>query len=162
MAFGILSRHWTVWRAAWQAERGRHSAQSRAGARRSFFRLCWKFSRLRPRPSAARSSGPSWRYSPPGCSGRHSGWIDIVATAQGKIIPSGYSKVIQPYETGVIAAIHVQNGQLVKQGDVLIDLDPTLNRADHDRASNEYRAAKVEAARLRALIAGQFDLRGPS
>jgi hemolysin D len=37
---------------------------------------------------------------------------------------------------------------------VLIDLDPTLNRADHDRALNEYRAAKVEAARLRALIAG--------
>jgi hemolysin D len=83
------------------------------------------------------------------------GWIDIVATAQGKIIPSGYSKVIQPYEAGVIAAIHVQNGQLVKRGDVLIDLDATLHRADRDRASNEYRAAKVEAARLRALIAGR-------
>ena len=83
------------------------------------------------------------------------GWIDIVATAQGKIIPSGYSKVIQPYETGVITAIYVQDGQVVKKGDTLIDLDPTQNRADHDRASNEYRAAKVEAARLRALIAGQ-------
>jgi hemolysin D len=83
------------------------------------------------------------------------GWIDIVATAQGKIIPSGYSKAIQPYESGVIAAIHVQNGQMVKRGDVLIELDPTLNRADQDRASNEYRAAKVEAARLRALIAGK-------
>jgi hemolysin D len=34
-------------------------------------------------------------------------------------------------------------------------LDPTQNRADHDRASNEYRAAKVDAARLRALIAGK-------
>jgi hemolysin D len=82
------------------------------------------------------------------------GRIDIVATAQGKIIPSGYSKVIQPYETGVIASIQVQDGQVVKQGDVLIELDPTQNRADRDRASNEYRAAKVEAARLQALIAG--------
>ena len=89
------------------------------------------------------------------------GWIDIVATARGKIIPSGYSKVIQPYEASVIAAIHVQNGQLVKQGDVLIDLDPTLNRADRDRASNEYRAAKVEAARLRALIAGSPTFEAP-
>ena len=89
------------------------------------------------------------------------GWIDIVATAQGKIIPSGYSKVIQPYEAGVIAAIHVQNGQLVKRGEVLIELDPTLNRADHDRASNEYRAAKVEAARLRALIAGRSTFAAP-
>jgi hemolysin D len=90
------------------------------------------------------------------------GWIDIVATAQGKIIPSGYSKVIQPYEAGVIAAIHVQDGQVVKKGDVLIELDPTLNRADHDRASNEYRAAKVEAARLRALIAGRATFELPA
>ncbi|MCS6897563.1 MAG: HlyD family type I secretion periplasmic adaptor subunit, partial [Nitrospira sp.] len=89
------------------------------------------------------------------------GWIDIVATASGKIIPSGHSKVIQPYETGVIAAIHVQDGQVVRKGDVLIELDPTLNRADHDRALNEYRAAKVEAARLRALVAGRDFFEAP-
>jgi len=90
------------------------------------------------------------------------GRIDIVATAQGKIIPSGYSKVIQPYEAGVIAAIHVQDGQVVRKGDVLIELDPTQNRADHDRASNEYRAARVEAGRLRALIAGKSTFEPPA
>lgn len=83
------------------------------------------------------------------------GWIDIVATAQGKIIASGYSKTVQPYETGVITAIHVQDGQVVAKGQVLIELDPTQNRADYDRAANEYRAATIEAARLRALIAEQ-------
>jgi hemolysin D len=41
-------------------------------------------------------------------------------------------------------------------------LDPTQNRADHDRASNEYRAAKVDAARLRALIAGRSTLDEPT
>jgi hemolysin D len=82
------------------------------------------------------------------------GQIDIVATAQGKIIPNGYSKVVQPYETGVIAAIRVQDGQVVKQGEVLIEMDPTQNQADHDRAFNEYRAIKVESARLQALIMG--------
>lgn len=81
--------------------------------------------------------------------------IDIVAVAPGKIIPSGHSKTIQPFETGVIAAIYVQDGQPVKQGDVLIELDATQNGADRDRASSEYRAALVEAARLRALIGGQ-------
>ncbi|WP_173050228.1 HlyD family type I secretion periplasmic adaptor subunit [Nitrospira sp. KM1] len=89
------------------------------------------------------------------------GWIDIIATAQGKIIPSGYSKVIQPYEAGVVAAIHVQDGQLVQKGETLVELDPTQNRADHDRSSNEYRAARVEAARLRALIAGRSDFDTP-
>ena len=90
------------------------------------------------------------------------GWVDIVATAQGKIIPSGYSKIIQPYETGVIASIHVQDGQTVKQGDVLIELDSTLNRADYDRAFNEYRATKVDAARLRALIKGRTTFEPPA
>ena len=87
--------------------------------------------------------------------------VDIVAVAPGKIIPSGYSKIIQPFETGVIAAIHVQDGQAVKQGDVLIELDATQNRADRDRSSSEYRAALVEAARLHALIAGQGTFTAP-
>ena len=81
--------------------------------------------------------------------------IDIVAIAPGKIIPNGHSKTIQPYETGVVAAIHVQDGQVVRQGEVLIELDATQNGADRDRATIEYRAALVEAARLRALIAGE-------
>ena len=88
--------------------------------------------------------------------------VDIVAVAPGKIIPSGYSKTIQPFETGVIAAIHVQDGQSVKRGEVLIELDATQNSADRDRASNEYRAALVEAARLHALIAGHSTFIAPS
>lgn len=82
-------------------------------------------------------------------------WIDIVAVAPGKIIPSGHSKTIQPFETSVVAAIHVQDGQVVRRGEVLIELDATQNRADRDRSMNEYRAALVDAARLRALIAGR-------
>src|ERR1700693_4326577 len=39
--------------------------------------------------------------------------VDIVATATGKIIPTGYSKVIQPFETGVVSAIKVADGQKV-------------------------------------------------
>jgi hemolysin D len=46
------------------------------------------------------------------------GQIDIVASAPGKIIPSGRTKVIQPFETGVVRTIHVRDGQGVKAGDV--------------------------------------------
>ncbi len=52
------------------------------------------------------------------------GRIDIIAVAQGKIQPTGRVKSIQPLETGKVAAIHVQNGQRVKAGDVLIEMDP--------------------------------------
>ena len=161
MAFGALSRHWTVWKAAWQAERGQALGSIPGGRSTEFLPAVLEIQQAPPSPigrailwtiMAVFASAVLWA---------NLGWMDIVATAQGKIIPSGYSKVIQPYEAGVIAAIHVQNGQLVKRGDVLIELDPTLNRADHDRASNEYRAAKVEAARLRALIAGRSTFEAP-
>ena len=89
------------------------------------------------------------------------GHIDIVAVAPGKIIPSGHSKVIQPLESGVIRAIHVKDGQTVRQGEVLIELDPTVNDAEGARLSNEYWSAVVQTARLRALIAGATTLNAP-
>jgi hemolysin D len=46
------------------------------------------------------------------------GKIDIVASAPGKIITSGRTKTIQPYETGVVRAIHVRDGMAVKAGDI--------------------------------------------
>src|SRR5258708_3173276 len=46
------------------------------------------------------------------------GTVDIVAIAPGKIIPTGRTKVIQPFETGVVRAIHVRDGQIVKAGDL--------------------------------------------
>lgn len=161
MTFGALSRHWTVWKAAWQADRGRQLGTASGGRATEFLPAVLEIQQAPPSPIgrailwtviAVFISAVLWATF---------GWIDIVATAQGKIIPSGYSKVIQPYETGVIAAIYAQDGQMVRKGDVLIELDPTLNRADHDRASNEYRAAKVEATRLRALIAGKNSFEGP-
>src|SRR5260370_34336422 len=58
------------------------------------------------------------------------GTVDIVATAPGKLIPSGRSKVIQPFEIGVARAMHVHDGDAVKAGQVLIELDPTINKAE--------------------------------
>lgn len=58
------------------------------------------------------------------------GRVDEVAVARGKVIPDGRIKVIQPMETGVIRAIHVREGQEIKEGQVLIELDPTIKQAD--------------------------------
>jgi len=80
------------------------------------------------------------------------GYVDIVATAPGKIVPSGRTKVIQPLEIGVVRAIHVHDGQSVKAGDVLIELDPTMNDADLGHQRSDLVAAQLEVARLRALL----------
>lgn len=66
-----------------------------------------------------------------------------------------YSKVIQviqPFETGVVRAVHVQDGQAVKAGDVLVELDPTINASESDRFTKERLAAQLDVARLRALL----------
>ena len=56
--------------------------------------------------------------------------MDIVAVAPGKLVPGGRVKVVQSVELGTVRAIHVTDGQRVKAGDVLIELDPTLAEAD--------------------------------
>ena len=76
-----------------------------------------------------------------------SGTIDIVASATGKIVPSGRTKVIQPFETGVVRAIHVQDGQTVKAGDVLIELDPTMNAAERDHLQSDLVAERSSTSR---------------
>jgi hemolysin D len=81
------------------------------------------------------------------------GSVDIIATARGKIVPSGRSKVIQPFETGVVRAIHVRDGEAVKAGEVLIELDPTIDYAARDKLATQLRAAALDAARLRAALA---------
>ncbi len=80
------------------------------------------------------------------------GSVDIVATATGKIVPGGRTKLIQPFETGVVRAIHVRDGQSVKAGDVLIELDPTMTEADQERQRSDLLAAELEVARLRAAL----------
>jgi hemolysin D len=85
------------------------------------------------------------------------GTIDIVASATGKIVPSGRTKVIQPFETGVVRSIWAQDGQVVKAGDVLIELDPTVNAAERDHLHNDLLAEQLNIARLRAALAGGED-----
>jgi hemolysin D len=85
------------------------------------------------------------------------GTIDVVAVAPGKVVSTGRSKVVQPLETGIVKAIRVADGTVVKAGDVLIELDPTSTTADRDRLAAELMAARVEAARLQAVIATRPD-----
>ena len=157
-----LSRHWAVWKAAWRAESSQELGTVPSGRATEFLPAVLEIQQTPPSPIGRAITWTIIAVFTAGMLWATFGWIDIVATAQGKIIASGYSKIIQPYETGVIASIHVLDGQVVKRGEVLIELDPTQNRADRDRASNEYRAAKVDAARLLALIAGRSTFDEPS
>jgi hemolysin D len=85
------------------------------------------------------------------------GSVDIVASAPGKIIPSGRTKVVQPFETGVVRAIDVRDGQMVQAGDALIELDPTMTEAERAHLHSDLIAEKLSIARLRAAAADGAD-----
>lgn len=82
------------------------------------------------------------------------GQIDIVAVAQGRVVPVGGVKVIQPREIGNVRAIHVTDGQHVEEGELLIELDPTESEVDRNQLLRERMEATIEVARLLAYING--------
>ncbi|GLU30701.1 HlyD family type I secretion periplasmic adaptor subunit [Trinickia caryophylli] len=90
------------------------------------------------------------------------GQLDIVAVAKGRLIPNDRIKVIQPALTGVVRRIVVHDGQRVRAGDLLIELDTTQATADADKA----RASKIDAAltvaRASALLQAQANGRSPA
>ena len=75
------------------------------------------------------------------------GHIDTVAVAQGRIVPGGRVRLIQPVEVGVVRAIHVREGQRVRAGDPLVDLDPTESEVDLDRTRRVLAESRMEFAR---------------
>lgn len=80
------------------------------------------------------------------------GKIDVVATGTGKVVPSGKTKVIQSSETAVVKAIHVNDGQVVKAGQLLLELDSTAADADVGRVKSDLLAARIDSSRASAML----------
>lgn len=78
------------------------------------------------------------------------GDVDEVAVAQGKVIPRGQVKVVQSQYSGVIKAIRVKDGQQVKSGDILVELDQTVSAADLTQTRKQVAYFILELERLLA------------
>ena len=80
------------------------------------------------------------------------GRLDIIAAADGKLVPQTLVKIVQPAEAGVIRELLVGEGDTVKAGQVLARLDPTLARADKAGISNDLAIQKMQARRIDAQL----------
>ncbi len=81
------------------------------------------------------------------------GRVDEVVSAPGKILPSGATKLVQSAGAGVVAAIHVRDGDHVTKGQVLVDLDTTLASAELEQARKALLDDQLEVERNRAVVA---------
>lgn len=81
------------------------------------------------------------------------GKVDIVAVAQGRIVVSDRTKVVQPLEAAVVKAVHVRDGDKVAAGQLLVELDATTATADRQSVEQLTQAASDEVWRTQALLA---------
>ncbi|MFZ5968308.1 MAG: HlyD family type I secretion periplasmic adaptor subunit [Bacillota bacterium] len=80
------------------------------------------------------------------------GSVDEVALARGKVIPDGNIKIIQSLEGGVITQIHVTEGQKVKKGQLLIEVDTSINKTELEKLKSSLDTAKLERELLLATL----------
>lgn len=78
--------------------------------------------------------------------------LDVVAVAQGKLVPKSYLKIVQPTEAGVVREILVEQGDHVVQGQVLMRMDPTLTSAELKSLEDEYLRKTLAQRRIDAEL----------
>ena len=81
--------------------------------------------------------------------------VDVVVSARGKVVPDGDLKVLQPFEIGVIRKILVKEGDYVKEGQVLVEIDPTVEVADIQGKERNLFFHKLTNRRVKAILSGK-------
>jgi HlyD family secretion protein len=82
------------------------------------------------------------------------GRIDIVVIAQGKLVPEGYVKIIQPTEAGVVREILVHDGERVKKEQPLMRLDAVASEADEKALLSDFHTGDLTLRRIDAELTG--------
>jgi len=90
------------------------------------------------------------------------GQLDIVAVAQGKIVPQSFLKIVQPAEQGIVREILVKDGDSVREGQVLIRMDARLSDADRRVVENELKLKELQLRRIDAELSGSPMTRQPN
>ena len=89
------------------------------------------------------------------------GRLDVVSAALGEVVPSTKVKQVQHLEGGIVRKIFVREGDTVKKGQPLVNLEPVASGADVDELKVRIIALKAEIIRLEAEAKGAETLTFP-
>ena len=76
--------------------------------------------------------------------------IDEVISTRGRLVATLPNIVLQPIETSQIATLNVSVGQIVRKGEVLATLDPTVTGADLNQVKERLESLDSQVRRLEA------------
>lgn len=82
------------------------------------------------------------------------GKLDIVASADGRLVPQTYVKIVQPADAGIVQDILVREGESVKAGQVLMRMDTRLAKADEQSIKTELAIKSLQLRRIDAELGG--------
>ena len=150
--FPTLARHWSVLRASWVMQ-NKADRNKRPLSDHEFLPAALEIMEKPPSPGLRMLLLMTCTFFTAALVWSIIGTVDVVAVASGKIIPSSKVKTIQPLEIGQVRAIHVANGQHVEEGQLLVELDPTLATADEAQARQNLLASRIVQSRNAALLA---------
>ena len=80
------------------------------------------------------------------------GQLDIVASAEGKLVPQTLVKVVQPAEAGIVKQLMVAEGDQVVAGQLLARLDTTLAAADRSGIASDLALQRLQERRIEAEL----------
>jgi hemolysin D len=151
MALAFLRRHYSVLKeslaAAWESEK-----LKRANDNTAFLPAALEVLETPPNPLGRTILWAIMGFLTLALAWASFGQIDVVAVAQGRVLPEGNIKTVQAPDQGVVRAIHVRDGQRVNAGDALIELDPTMSAAEVEQAREALQVAEIDRARAQALL----------
>lgn len=148
---GLARRYKDVLLAAW-SQRGEIVGPQRLAHEIAFLPAALSIQETPPHPAYRRTAylltaiflcGVAWSWF---------GYIDVVAVASGRVVVSDRTKTIQPLERSLVRAILVHDGDRVRAGQPLIELDSTNASADKISADEQVRASTSEQVRATVLL----------
>lgn len=156
----FLARYWKISRAVWQ-ERNQLDSPGRSADERAFLPAHLELIETPASPTARWTMRLIVALFCIALLWACLGQLDIVAVAPGRTVVDSRTKVIQPAETAVVRRILVRDGERVKAGQPLIELDTTVTGAEYAQAGDALVNARVAALRLSALAAAIDSGRAP-
>lgn len=84
--------------------------------------------------------------------------LDVIASAEGRLVPASYTKVVQPSEPGVVSEILVSDGDAVREGQVLLRMDARLSTADTQALGTDVALRRLTLQRIDAELNGRVAL----